>query len=82
MKEEVIKTIEQAISYLQENKENITHVFCVGITESKMHIEMSITSGEFANTLYNLAKNDEKIRKVIEQVNIQLDIDNNINNNH
>lgn len=81
MKEKVIKTIEQAISYLQENKENITHVFCGMITEDKIHVDMSITSGEFANILYYLAKSDEKMCEVIELVKTQLDIDNNINTN-
>ncbi len=68
MKEKVTKTIEQAISYLQENKEDITHVFCCMITENKMHIDMSITNGELANMLYNLAKSDENIREVMESV--------------
>ena len=77
MKEEVTNKIEQAISHLQENKENITHVFCVGITKDEIHIDMSITRREFANALYNLAKYDEEIREIIEQVNIQLDREDN-----
>ena len=51
------------------------------ITESKIHVDMSITSGELANILYNLAKSDEKMCEVIEVVKTQLDIDNNINTN-
>lgn len=66
---------------MQENKENITHIFCSVITEDKIHVDISITDEELANILYNLAKNDEKICKAIELVKTQLDIDNNINTN-